>query len=107
MDSMFPLLGIAFIALMGLACFKCYFSRAYFSRARRILEHWALDNGYEILSSEYRWFFRGPFPWTTNDQAVYYVTLRTTDGRERHGWVRCGNWLVGVLVNRAEVRWDK
>jgi hypothetical protein len=102
MDSVFPWLGIAFIALMGLACFNCYFSRA-----RQIVKHWALENGYEILSAEYRWFCRGPFRWTTNDQAVYYVAIRKVDGQVKHGWVRCGNWLVGVLVNRAEVRWDE
>ncbi len=71
----------------------------HYSRAERILEHWARDNGYEIVSREYRWFHRGPFFWwTSRAQEVFYVTVRTSDGQLRHGWVRCGGWFFGVLT---------
>ena len=82
--------------------------RWHFSRAKAILNHWAQDNGYAILSSEQRWFRRGPFFFSTSEgQVVYYVTLRTPTGQERRGWVRCGGWWWGVLSDRAEVRWDE
>jgi hypothetical protein len=80
----------------------------HFSRARNILQRWAEANGYEILSSEIRWFRRGPFFWTTSKgQDVYYVTIRTPDGQIRNGWVRCGGWFLGLLSDKADVRWDE
>jgi len=80
----------------------------HFSRAEAILQRWARDNGYEIVSKEYRWFRRGPFFWwTSKGQEVFYVTIRTMDGRHRRGWVRCGGWLLGVFSDQADVQWDE
>lgn len=77
-------------------------------RPRQILNRWAQDNNYEILEADYRWFRYGPFFWTTSKgQCVYYVTVRTPDGQERRGWVRCGGWILGVFSDNAEVRWDE
>jgi hypothetical protein len=79
----------------------------HFSRSRSILEEWVKDNGYEILDSEFRNFFRGPFFWTSGKgQTVYYVKTRDRDGRVRTGWVRCGGFWAGLLSNQAEVRWE-
>ena len=52
-------------------------------------------------------FVGGPFFWTIGKQEVYYVTIRTADGQIKRGWVRCGNWFLGVLVDEAQVRWDE
>lgn len=102
MEAAIPLLFVVFIA------FAVGMMMWHYSRAGRILEHWAQDNGYEILASEHRWFRRGPFFWWTGKgQEVYYVTIRTPDGQLRQGWVRCGSWLLGVLQDQAEVRWDE
>ena len=78
----------------------------YFSRSRQILKNWARDNHYAIVSSEYRLLFKGPF-WAANNQAVYYVTVQTADGRTRSGWVRCGGFFLGMLADKADVRWDE
>jgi hypothetical protein len=79
----------------------------HFSRSRSILEHWANEHGFEILHSEYRNFFRGPFFWTTaRGQTVYYVRVRDRQGIERSGWVRCGGWFLGLMADKAEVRWE-
>jgi hypothetical protein len=78
-----------------------------FTRAQSVLEHWAGENGYDILSKERRWF-GGPFWWRkTNDQVVFYVTVRTSEGQIRRGWIRCGSWFLGILSNRADVEWDE
>jgi predicted DCC family thiol-disulfide oxidoreductase YuxK len=80
----------------------------HYARGEQMLERWARDNGYEIVASERRWFRRGPFFWWTGKgQEVFYVTVRTADGRNKRGWVRCGNWFLGMLVSEAEVRWDE
>ena len=77
-------------------------------RCEEILNGWAEDHGYEILSSEYCWFWKGPFLfWASKVQAVFFVRVRTRDGRVRCGWVRCGSWFLGLFRNEAEVRWDE
>jgi len=78
-----------------------------YSRARAILEQWATANGYEILHSEIRHLFTGPFFWRNfTKQPVYYVRVRERDGKERAGWVRCCVWWSGGS-GTAEVRWDE
>ena len=79
-----------------------------YSRARRILEHWAQNNGYEILSSERRVFRKGPFFWTANNgQEVYFVMIRTSEGKTQRGWVCCGSWFWGTFVDTTKVRWEE
>jgi len=79
----------------------------HFSRSRSVLEQWAEQHGFEILHSEYRNLLRGPFFWTTSKgQTVYYVKVRDSHGAERSGWVRCGGWFLGLMTDKAEVRWE-
>jgi hypothetical protein len=79
----------------------------HFSRSRSILESWAAQNGYEILESQFRNFFKGPFFWTSSrGQTVYYVKVRDQSGNVRTGWVRCGGWFLGMLSDKAQVRWE-
>jgi hypothetical protein len=95
-------LGVAApIALVGLILFW------QFSRSRSLLQDWAAQNGFEILKSEFRFFRRGPFFWTSSKgQTIYYVTVRDAQGSVRSGWVRCGGWWLGLWSNKTEVRWD-
>ena len=76
-------------------------------RGRTLLDRWAAQHRYRILSAEYRNFARGPFFWTSREeQAVYRVTVEDTSGRVRSGWVRCGSWMLGVWSSQVKVRWD-
>ena len=96
---LFFVIGFVFVVFL-LAC--------NIIRPRQILNRWAAVNNYEILSADYRWIRFGPFFWTTSKgQAIYYVTVRTPDGQQKQGWVRCGGWIMGVLTNQSEVRWDE
>lgn len=80
----------------------------HYSRSRSLLEQWAGENGYRIVSSEHRHLVRGPFFWTTSKgQTVYRVTIEDTGGRLRSGWVRCGSWLAGLLSDKVQVKWDE
>jgi hypothetical protein len=77
------------------------------SRARQMVETWARNNGFRILSCRYHWIRRGPFFWNSSkSQMVYRVTVRTPEGKSRSGWVRCGSYWGGVFVERVEVRWE-
>ncbi len=103
MDSAIPVLAfLAFITFVIVTMFW------HFSRSRQVLENWASDNNYRIMSSEYCFFFKGPFFWTSSQyQSVYYVTIETAGGQTKSGWVRCGGWFSGLFSNTAEVRWDE
>jgi len=92
--------ALGVVAVIGLMAW-------HFSRSRLVLEQWAAKQGFQILHSEYRNLFRGPFFWTTSrGQTVYYVRVRDRRGIERSGWVRCGGWFFGLMTNKAEVRWE-
>lgn len=79
----------------------------HFNRSRTLLDRWAEENGYEILSSERRIFSRGPFFWTTGKgQVVYYVAVRDSAGNPHSGWVRCGGYFLGLLSDNVDVHWD-
>jgi hypothetical protein len=102
MDNFFPVIAIVLLVSFGIVMLLFQFSRA-----RSILELWADENRYEIVSSEHRWL-GGPFWWRKGKgQEVYYVTVRTADGQVRRGWVRCGGWFLGVMSNAADVEWDE
>lgn len=74
-------------------------------RARRILEDWAAQNDYQILSSEVRWLRKGPFlTWrTSRNQIVYYITVRTLDGTIKNGWVDAV--VFGWVLFRIKLRY--
>ena len=103
MEAAAPLLfGIVVIIIVIMA------TMWHYSRAEDILTRWARENGYEIVSSERRAFRRGPLFFTTSeDQEVYYVTVRLADGQLRRGWVRCGSWFAGLWSDQAKVEWDE
>ncbi|MCJ2543689.1 hypothetical protein [Thermostichus vulcanus] len=76
-------------------------------RSQELLQRWAAEHGYQILSQEVRYWRRGPFFWTTSRyQWVFYVRVRDSWGRERTGWVRLGDWWWGLWSDRVEDRWE-
>lgn len=79
-----------------------------FLRAKQVLETWAGDNGYIILSSDLRFLNRGPYSWTLlGKQWVFHVVVRTNNGATKTGYVKCGSFFWGVMVNKSEVEWGE
>ncbi len=77
------------------------------SRGTSILETWAREQGYEVLSQEECWIFRGPFFWSSSKgQKIYKVALRNREGQVRTGYARCGGYWLGLFSDAVEVRWD-
>ena len=75
-------------------------------RSEDIISRWAKENGYEVISAKLR-LWPGPFLFRrTEGQTVFRVHVRDGSGRERHGWLRCGGWVFGLLSNEAKVDWD-
>ena len=76
-------------------------------RSAEVLRGWADAEGFELLHSEPRYLFRGPFSLTTEKgQTVYRVMVRDRSDRTRTGWVRCGHWFWGLSSDDTEVRWE-
>lgn len=95
------------LAVVAFVIFAIMVIAWHFSRSRSLLEQWAHENGFRIVSSEHRNLVRGPFFWTTSKgQTVYRVTVEDATGRQRSGWVRCGGWAMGLLSDKVQVRWD-
>lgn len=105
----FPLFEIVLVAAAGLVgvCVCLGAVLFYYREQRSILRLWADRNGYEILSSEGRHLFSGPFFLKTfSGQHVYRVTVRDSRGTIRKGWVRCGGAWLGCLSSHADAEWD-
>ena len=100
--------AINVLAVVGVLLIGIVSLTWHFSRSRGMLERWAAENGYQLLSDEYRWISRGPFFWTTGKgQTVYRVSVRDSAGRVRNGWVKCGGFFLGLLSDKVQVRWDE
>ena len=76
------------------------------TRSERIVREWAVKNGLDLEEAEFRMFRKGPFWFSGRGQVVYRVAARDAQGRLRRGWVRCGGFLLGVMENKVEARWD-
>ncbi len=75
-------------------------------RSKEILQKWADDNDYTLVSSRPCYLFKGPFFFVSDAQTVYFVTVRDAEGQNRSGWVRCGGFFFGLASNAAEVKWQ-
>ena len=74
-------------------------------RSRFLLEQWAKANGFVLVKMSMSWFKLNPF-LSSKRQEVYRITVRNHNGRERSGWVKCGGFWLGFLVNKVEVDLD-
>lgn len=78
-----------------------------FGFGERILEGWAAANGYQLLSRENCWFFKGPYFWSaTRGQQVFRFTARDSAGLVRGGYAKCGGYWLGTLSDQIDVTWD-
>jgi len=84
------------------------FSLIRIHRARDKVRASLTQAGYDIVQLQFRFLRWGPYSWTTNQrsQIVYRVVARERDGRERHGWARCGRpWFW--MDDKLEFQWDE
>ena len=75
----------------------------------KALQEWANKNGYKIIKSEYRWSRVGPYFWSAGSRSyrIFLVTLETSDGKIKKGWVRLGGFILGLLSDKVEVKWEE
>ena len=75
-------------------------------RSNQILKDWASREGLKLLFSERRHYVSAEEFKASRSQAVFRVKVQDSHGFTRQGWVRCGGWWAGLLLNRAEAKWD-
>ena len=72
------------------------------------VERWAKKEELEILSSEYRWVKRGPyFIASSNQQRIFYVTVRDKSGNIKRCWVKVGGFFLGLLSDNIDISWKR
>lgn len=74
--------------------------------AHRIVRRWAAKHGY----TELRFGAKPPQPFPgkrSRQQEVFYVRWTDAKGRERGGWVLCGDFWWGVVVEKVSIWLDR
>ena len=95
LDSLGPVFAIALL-LAALALYLV----AFYRRSNTLLEKWADDHGYELLSAQFRLLRKGPYWWSSRAQTVYRVEILDGEGDVRSGW-----WM-GVFGDQVEAKLD-
>jgi hypothetical protein len=110
---------LTLIILLAFPAFVIWVSK----RPEAMLANWASQHGFELLESEGRLAFKGPYSGRSRGQPVFRVIVREHDGRQRSGWVCCGDscsglghqcscwpWrrcsCSGLFSDKVEVTWD-
>ena len=76
-------------------------------RSEAIIEKWAMENKYKILSKEHAWLWAGPFFWKrSRAQTVYRLQVENESGRVSNAWALCGHWFSGLMSDEIAVEWD-
>jgi len=95
---------LLFVVFAGLAI---TFAVLRYGKGRQLLEDWVSDNGYTLVECQRRILFRGPFFWTTGrSQLVYQIIVQDAAGVRRSGYARVGAYIIGMLSDKVDVRWD-
>lgn len=81
--------GAALLAYAGLVLVHSY------RRSKAMVERWAAENGFTLLRREWH----GSVAW------IWTVRVVDGGGRTRDAWVSCGNPMIGLIAERADVRW--
>ena len=100
---------ILLLLAIGLfACAFALFAKVERWRTRSMLDRWAKENGYRIVSSKVRRFALHPFFLTTSSaQSILRIHAVDRRGQLRSGWARCGHFVAGLLTDDVSIRWDE
>jgi hypothetical protein len=107
MDSTDSLLAILVpFSCIAVACLMVAVTGWQNRRADAIIDDWARQNGYKVLSMERSWL-AGPFFWRkSRGQVVYRLQVEDVSGRRSTAWARCGHWFMGLWSDEITVEWE-
>lgn len=99
-----PSIDLIGLILLGVFALIAFVRRN--SRSQTLLNQWATENKYKIIDSDCPIWGETPFRWVFSSQVVCHVTILDADGRQRSGWVKLGDWLLGLTIYEVEVIWE-
>jgi hypothetical protein len=105
---MVPILITVILFSLG-GVYAWWIHRWQYEEADRMLENWAWQNSFTVLSKE------RANPWGTgpgvahakNTQVIYRIVVQDAEGKKKTGLVKLGSRTIGVLSNQVEAEWDK
>jgi hypothetical protein len=72
-----------------------------------MLDRWAADNHFQIVSREWRWVRLGPFAAAFfGHQSVYRLVVQDQSGALRSCWAKLGGFFRGLMVDDVEIAWE-
>jgi hypothetical protein len=102
--------NIVFFILLGLVVlfFSIMTNNVGNRKAFYLIEQWARSCDYTLEHCERRYFRKGPFFWGASKyQRVYYIQVKSKDGRERNGFIKVGSYWTGMMnSDDFELMWD-
>ena len=79
----------------------------YSSKIDSLINNWAEENGYKIVSKQTKSFSMGPFSSSPKlGQRVFYVEVIDKAGNKKQAWIRCYTRWTEISPSKVEVQWD-
>jgi len=79
----------------------------YSSKIDSLINNWAEENGYKIVSKQTKSLSMGPFSSSPKlGQRVFYVEVVDKAGNKKHAWIRCYTRWTEISPSNVEVKWD-
>jgi hypothetical protein len=76
-------------------------------RCRRSINEWARRNQLQLRVVNRKWIALGPWQWKGGrSHRVFSVSVESSDGAVREGFLRIGGGLGGFVADDIEVRWN-
>lgn len=75
-------------------------------RTDKIIDNWAKQSGYRVISAKRRWIDIGPHRRSLGYQTVMRVEVEDGQGRRRKGYLWCGSRMGGIFTDKTTIYWD-
>lgn len=97
---------LLFLFLAAAYVFLC--SVYLIKHGSRKLKAWAINEGYRVIKSEYKFFSRGPLKWrTSSKQALFYATLQNDNNEIKKAWILIGGKVFSMWSNKVQIFWEE
>lgn len=89
-------IGLALLCIL-LLCLAL--NKVIANRAETIMLNWVKEKQYQLL------FYKRQRPYKL--YRIFYIEVLAPSGVIKRGYIRCGDLLLGVLVNAVDISWEE
>jgi hypothetical protein len=101
--DIFAIILISLLLFVGMALTTIFIEA---KRSGAMIDKWAYDYGFEVLTKKQPLLNLGPFRWENpHGRTFYLIEVRDGNGTEYTAWICCGAMYLGLFSNKVEVRW--